>query len=212
MNAPAIDPDPAAFPLEPTWEVAHLYPAQGTWSEEEYLALPTNRLVEYSQGFLEVLPVPTSTHQWIALLLYRLLEAFVSSHRLGFVLAAPVSIRLWPGKFRQPDVLFMHRDHASRIGNQFWDGADLVMEVISPDHRRHDVETKRREYAQAGIPEYWIIDPQRQQVLVLRLDGQGYVEHGTFGPGERSTSCLLPGFAVDTAALFVPQGFGERPT
>ena len=48
---------------DPTWEIAHLFPAQGAWSEEEYLDLPGNRLVEFSNGFLEMLPVPTTSHQ-----------------------------------------------------------------------------------------------------------------------------------------------------
>ena len=52
---------------EPTWEIAYLYPSQGTWSEEEYLALTnsSNRLIEFTDGFLEVLPMPTDKHQTI---------------------------------------------------------------------------------------------------------------------------------------------------
>jgi hypothetical protein len=47
---------------EPTWEIARLYPAQGTWSEQEYLNLNTNQLVEFSDGFVEFLPLPKTTH------------------------------------------------------------------------------------------------------------------------------------------------------
>jgi Uma2 family endonuclease len=54
---------------EPTWEIAHLFPPQGAWSEEGYLALPTNHLVEFSDGYIEVLPVPSQSHQWIVLFL-----------------------------------------------------------------------------------------------------------------------------------------------
>jgi hypothetical protein len=57
----------------PTWEIAHLFPAQGTWSEEEYLGLSGNRLVEFSDGFLEVLPLPTTSHQALVAYLYGLL-------------------------------------------------------------------------------------------------------------------------------------------
>ncbi len=65
---------------EPAWDVARLYPAQGTWGEADYLDLvaQTNRLVELSGGNIEVLPMPTMTHQDIMLFLYELLKAFVS--------------------------------------------------------------------------------------------------------------------------------------
>ena len=113
-------------------------------------------------------------------------------------------MRLWPGKFREPDVLFMHAEHADRMTDEYWEGADLVMEVVSPgdEDRRRDLKTKREEYAQAGIPEYWIVDPELEQITVLTLDGQTYVVHGEFKRGEQATSKLLPGFGVDvTSAL-----------
>ena len=79
---------------DPTWEIAHLFPAQGAWSEEEYLALPGNRLVEFSNGYLEVLPMPTTSHQALVAYLYGLLLAFVSRRDLGKVFFAPLRVRL----------------------------------------------------------------------------------------------------------------------
>jgi Uma2 family endonuclease len=200
--------------LEPTWEIAHLFPAQGMWSEQEYLDLNANRLVEFSHGHVEVLPVPTTSHQFIALFLYRLLEAFASAHALGETIAAPLRVRLWPGKYREPDVVFLLRQHAARIAEQFWDGADLVMEVVSDDDRRRDVETKRLEYARAGIGEYWIIDPRAGSITVLQLAGKRYVVHGEFFRGTVATSALLAGFEVDVSQVLAkgrsPSGRGTR--
>ena len=172
------------------------------WSVEEYLDLPTNRLVEYADGRLEVLPMPTTLHQWIVGFLYRVLEAFASSHQLGLTLPAPLRVQLWPDKFREPDVVFMHADHRARAGNKFWDGADLVMEVLSdsPEDRRRDLVVKRREYARAGIPEYWLIDPKEKQIKVLRLKDKKYVVHGTYKAGHSARSHLLMGFTVDVSA------------
>jgi Uma2 family endonuclease len=202
MNEAPSPPARDAHPAEPAWDVARLFPDQGAWSEEEYLALDTNRLVEFSHGYVEVLPMPTTSHQLIVAHLYGTLRAFVTARELGTVLFAPLRVQLWPGKFREPDVVFMLAQHAARIGEPFWEGADLVMEVVSSDDRRRDLETKRREYAQAGIPEYWIVDPQQARITVLRLDGATYVVHGEFPAGTQATSHLLPGFAVDvTAAL-----------
>ena len=69
-------------PGEPAWEVALLFPNQGAWSEEEYLALNGNRLVEFSHGFIEVLPMPTTTHQLIVVFLFDALRAFVAALRI----------------------------------------------------------------------------------------------------------------------------------
>ncbi|MBV8487355.1 MAG: hypothetical protein JO161_03680, partial [Planctomycetaceae bacterium] len=73
---------------EPAWEAARLFPDQGCWSEDDYLALDTNRLVEYSDGCVEFLPMPTLSHQLMALFLYRALQSFVSARGLGTVLVA----------------------------------------------------------------------------------------------------------------------------
>jgi Uma2 family endonuclease len=192
---------------EPAWEVAQLFPAQGTWTESEYFALETNRRVEFSHGFIEFLPMPTVLHHQILKFLFNALQAFVAAGDLGEVLFAGVRVRLWPGKFREPDVLFMHAEHADRITNEYWEGADLVMEVVSADDedRRRDLKTKREEYAQACIQEYWIVDPELDQITVLTLDGQSYIVHGEFKRGERATSVVLPGFGVEVTAALTPK-------
>ncbi|HHH42319.1 MAG TPA: Uma2 family endonuclease [Chloroflexi bacterium] len=97
---------------------------------------------------------------------------------------------------REPDIAVMLAEHAHRRHEQYWEVPDLVVEVVSPENRRHDLETKRREYAQAGIPEYWIVDPQEEQITVLTLEGERYTVHGTFGRGTVARSALLSGFEV----------------
>jgi Uma2 family endonuclease len=191
------------LPGEPTWDVARLFPTQGNWSELDYIDLNTNHLVELSNGFVEFLPMPTMNHQLIALALYRLLESFVSANELGTVLAAAFKLRLWEEKYREPDVLFMKREHAERMSEQFWEGADLVMEVVSDgeEDRRRDLKIKREEYARAAIPEYWIVDPKLGRITVLTLDGPTYAVHGEFATGQQATSKLLPGFSVDVASV-----------
>jgi Uma2 family endonuclease len=111
---------------------------------------------------------------------------------------------LGPEKFREPDVVFMRKRHSSRIGDRFWKGADLVVEVVSDDaeDRRRDLVVKRAEYAEAGIQEYWIVDPKRKQITVLWLKGAKYQVHGTYGKGKKATSRLLAGFSVDVNEVF----------
>jgi Uma2 family endonuclease len=77
---------------------------------------------------------------------------------------------LWDGKFREPDIVFLLAQHADRRGDKYWRGADLVMEVVSEDDPDRELVTKRVEYAQAGICEYWLLDPRDRTVTVLALD------------------------------------------
>ena len=186
---------------EPTWDVAQLFPPQGDWSEAEYLALDTNHLVEFSQGYVEFLPMPTLSHQLIVLFLYKALDSFVSVARLGSVLVAAYKVKLWEGKYREPDVIFVKGEHLPRMGEQFSLGADLVIEVVSDLGRPRDLEVKRQEYAQAAIPEYWIVDPQLEQITVLALEGSSYVVHGEFPKGTKASSKLLEGFNVDVTEV-----------
>ena len=181
---------------DPAWEVALLFPARGEWSEDDYLWLTdhTKRLVELTDGHIEVLPMPTEEHQRIVLYLYRALYAFLGVR--GIVLVAPLRLRLQTGRYREPDLFLLLSTNDTRCGNQFWTGADLVLEVVSPDDPGRDLVQKRREYAEAGMPEYWIVDPSTAQMTVLRLEGTAYVEHGVFPRGTQATSVLLDGFSV----------------
>ncbi len=130
-----------------------LLPLQGLWTEEQYLKLSdqTNHLVEYTDGTIEVLPLPTEKHQVMLAYLYELFIAVVRS-RGGKVLFAPLRIRIREGRYREPDILLICDANDPRRQNRYWLGADLVVEIVSPDNIEHDTVTKRAEYAQAGIP------------------------------------------------------------
>ena len=189
---------------DPAWEVALLFPLQGNWTEAEYLALDTNRLVELVDGCVEVLPMPTYLHQLIARYLHRLLDDFVAAAKLpGTVLFAPMPVRLWEGQFREPDIVYVRPEHVPNRRGQP-EGAALVVEIVSPgpENRERDLEIKRREYAQAHIPEYWIVDPEERKIVVLTLEGSAYRVHGDFAAGATATSVLLPGFSVSADDLF----------
>ena len=187
----------------PTWEMALNYPQQGEWSEEEYLSLDSNRLIEFTDGVLEFLPMPKFSHVRLSRYLSDLLRTYVTSRSLGDVFWAPMSVRIGPGRFREPDVLYL--SHA-RIPKEDVppDGADLVIEIVSggSQHRHRDLHEKRADYAKAGIPEYWMVDPETETITVLTLVGSEYMVHGAFQPGTNATSVLLPGFEVDVKACF----------
>jgi Uma2 family endonuclease len=187
----------------PTWEIAHLFPTQGHWTEASFLDLPVPHRFELSEGRLEALPMPTWVHALIVQYLSGSLDHFALSRKLGRAAPAPLYVRLWDDQIRQADVVFcffenIHDRH--RIQN----GADLAMEVISEgkDNRDRDTVLKRSLYARAGIREYWIVDPFERAISVLTLVNQEYQTAATYKPGEHVASLLLPGFVVDVQALF----------
>jgi Uma2 family endonuclease len=187
----------------PAWDVARLFPNQGHWTEGDYLVLNrnTNHFVELVEGEVEVLEMPTRSHQRTVLYLRDRLRDFTEPRTLGEVVIAPYPVRLGRNRFREPDVVFMLDEHADRLGEDFAEGADLVMEVVSEDRTRDLVE-KRREYARARIPEYWIVDRRDRRITVLRLGRGRYLVHGEYATGERATSALLKGFSVDVASVW----------
>ncbi len=183
--------------------VADLFPPQGQWTEADYFALPdTNRLVELSEGRLIMPPHPTYAHQEALKTLLLRLNAFVEENELGTVQVAPLPVRLWPGKVREPDIFFLAKEHADRAGEQHFGVPDLVMEVTSPATRATDRGEKYFEYARAGVREYWLADPDKRVIEVYSLKESVYEPGGRFVPGETARSQLLPGFKVNVDEVF----------
>lgn len=183
---------------EPVWELVRMFPNQGHWSESDYLCLNTNHLVELSRGCLIFPPMPTMRHQDIVGHLLIALHDHVRLYGGGDVLPLPLPVRLGHSEYREPDVIYLSSGRRAAIAGDYPEGADLVMEVVMGDagDRERDYVEKREAYAQAGIPEYWIVDPEEKVIIVLRLESDEYAEHGRFGAGQVATSHLLPGFAV----------------
>jgi Uma2 family endonuclease len=175
-----------------------LLPLQGSWTEEQYLKLTnqTNHLIEFSDGEIEVLAMPTRSHQLIVRWLFLALYSFLQS-RGGLVLFAPLRLQIRPGKQREPDILLVLDASDPRNQDAFWLGADVVVEVVSPDDPERDTKLKRADYAEAHIPEYWIVNPLNETLTVLTLVGDVYAEHGVFHRGDQATSKLLEGFSVN---------------
>jgi len=172
------------------------------FSIDDYLSLDGAYFLEYVDGCLQILPMPDSIHQAIALIVANLLIAFSKPDPDARTKIAPFPVRVEGSRFREPDVCFMLGKNAARRTRKYWNGADLVVEVISESNRNHDVQTKRLDYAAAAVPEYWIIDPEAQVLHVLTLRDGAYATHGDFGIGQIATSPLLPGLNVDISELF----------
>lgn len=178
---------------------------QRIWTEQEYLDLPGGKLVEFDNGHVEVLPMPSEYHQDVAGNIFVALRAFVRSKNYGKVLCAPMPVKVDLLKYREPDVLFKRRQKLSGDpqGTKFWDGADLVVEVVSDgtENRRRDLVIKRRAYALAKISEYWLVDLKKSQVTVLKLRSGKYTVHGTFRGEDLVRSPLFPELVLSVAEI-----------
>ena len=189
---------------DPTWEVVDLYPRHGEWTKASYLALTEcGRGVEFEQGFVRFLPMPTKQHQLVVKWLQYRLEQVTGFDR---VIPGAYAVQTADGRFRQPDIVYA--ENPDDLGDKFATAADLAIEVVSdaPSDRDRDFVQKRAEYAAAGIREYWIVDPADRAVTVLTLKDGTYVEHGRFAEGQTATSLVVPDFAVPVAELFAAAG------
>jgi Uma2 family endonuclease len=176
---------------------------QGLWTEEMYLKITDSArsLIEFTDGVIEFLPMPTDKYQVILAFVYDLLRQYIHPQG-GKVLFAPIRVRVRAGKYREPDIILVRDAGDPRRQNRYWLGADLVVEVVSPDHVERDTEVKPVDYAEAGIPEYWIVNSEAETITVLTLADSRYVEHGMFHRGEAATSALLTGFGVAVSEVF----------
>ena len=178
---------------------------QGTWTVEQYLRLTdhASRLLEFTDGELELLPMPTDKHQVIIAFLYRLLFPYMD--RVGrVILFAALRLQIREGKFREPDLMLLLDANDPRRQNAYWLGADMVIEIVSADDPQRDTIVKRADYAEGRIPEYWIVNPTDESVTVLSLadEGEEYTGERVFRRGEAATSTLLPDLSVQVSAIF----------
>jgi Uma2 family endonuclease len=185
-------------------DIRRLIFRQEYWTEKEYLDLDNNIgawMIELVDGRLEVLPMPTPFHQDILIFLLLAIREFVTARHLGRVYVSPMPVRLFPGTMREPDLVFLKK-HRIKDKRKPPEGADLVMEIISPTGRKRDLKDKRADYAKAKVPEYWIVDPKKRTITVLVLADEAYEEHGVFKEGDEAASKLLKGFKVAVSDVF----------
>ncbi|MGH7139631.1 MAG: Uma2 family endonuclease, partial [Pirellulales bacterium] len=100
------------------------------------------------------------------------------------------------------DLLMLLSAADPRRQSRFWVGADLALEVVSEDKAQRDLVDKRGDYAEARVPEYWIVNPQTETIMVLRLATNAYEEAGVYGRGQLATSALRPEFSIAVERVF----------
>ena len=166
---------------------------------EDLLALPDAGSTRYEllDGELLVTPAPTTRHQESVLRIAAALLGYVRRAG-GRVLPGPVDVYFSEGTVFEPDVVALRGDRLDRVEDRRVVGApDLVVEVSSPSTRRTDLVRKRRVYEREGVPEFWFVDLDADQVHVYRLGPDGvYGSPSVALPDDEVTSHVLDGFVI----------------
>lgn len=174
----------------------------GRMTYEEFLAwADEDTLAEWVDGAVVMTSPASNVHQDLARFLTAVLSVFVEAHAIGVIRPAPFQMKLTRSG-REPDLIFVAHEHLQRLRPTYLDGpADLVVEIVSPESVGRDRGEKFTEYEAAGIPEYWLIDPQRRWAEFYRLEGERYrlAFQGTEG---RYASTVLPGFWLQVEWLW----------
>jgi Uma2 family endonuclease len=153
----------------------HMATETKQWTLEEVHSLPDDgNKYELVRGELFVTPPPTEPHETIAARLSRLLDPYVAEHGLGFVYR-PRAVMRFEGSEVEPD-LMVRQPQPSGISS--WDTAPtpiLIVEILSGSTRRRDQAQKRSLYMDAGVEEYWMVDPERRTITVVRQASEDLV-------------------------------------
>ena len=177
------------------------------WTYEEFMALPEGGPVRYEiiDGDLCMTPARSPRHQEISGNLFEIIRQFLRTNPLGKVYASPVDVVFSqePPQVVEPDLVFVATEHLSLITEKNLQGVpDLLVEILSPTTSLRDRREKLALDERVGVPEYWIVDPERNSVQVFRLSGERYGSELEFGLGDRLETPLLPGLSIPLSEVF----------
>jgi Uma2 family endonuclease len=171
---------------------------------EEFLALPEGPpYYEFEEGTLIPMPRPHARHQRILLALAAFLWSHIETRKLGQVWPEVEVILPQRTRAYVPDLVFLAAEHLVRLqaDGRIHGAPNLVVEVLSPSTRMRDRSTKLKAYRQAGVPWYWLIEPDALTIEELELTERGYLVAQTIPPGQAFVPALFPGLTIDLAAL-----------
>ena len=175
-------------------------------SLDEFLALgETDGKWELDDGVLYIMASGTPDHQFLMRWLCRPIEDYFLEferppaqllHEMTTILSRELQ------RAPEPDVVIVLNERRDIIGRSRVEGApDIVVEILSTDRNR-DLVRKRQIYAEAGVLEYWLMDPRNDTVTPLELQDGAYVERAALGVGDVLTTPLLPGLEIPLAGVF----------
>jgi Uma2 family endonuclease len=174
------------------------------YTYQDLLTTPDDRnRYEIFEGELVVTPSPNEAHQTAVVNLLLVLASYVKQHQLGKILSAPFDVYFDEETVVEPDLLFVSSSRLSIIEKQNIRGApDLIVEVLSPKTEDRDRGFKFRRYAQEGVKEYWLVDPEKQFVEVYKLGARGFELVGKFSGSQNVQSKIFPGLKFPASDIW----------
>lgn len=173
---------------------------------EDYLKTSDDERYELLDGELITMPAPSIAHQHVAVKLATRLDTFVEDKDLGVVYFAPTDVVLSETHVVQPDLMFISSDRAGIVTSANIQGApDLLVEIRSDSTAERDETRKRQLYAEYGVREYWLVDPEARTITVLLLTQDDYAEKALYTDGQTLTSSTLEGFSANLDEIFLPR-------
>jgi Uma2 family endonuclease len=164
------------------------------FTRADYMKLPEGFRAELIEGELVREPAPTQWHQAIAGWIHVQLAALVGPRR---VVESPIDLFVDDECILQPDVAVLPESAPARPDIPEMAVPLLVVEVLSPSSIPRDRRRKPSIYFRAGVREVWIVNPADETAEILTPEGTRW-----FAAPEHPRSGVLPGFALDLAALF----------
>jgi Uma2 family endonuclease len=181
------------------------------YTYSDYLEWDEDVRAEIIDGEVFFMPAPLRIHQEIVgklfFKIYQFLESNKANGGLSKVYVAPFAVRLFPkadntdDTVLEPDIVVVC--DPSKLDKYGCTGApDMVIEILSPSTARVDRIVKRRKYQNAGVREYWLVDPDTKALEVCTLNGEGLYTISTFEDTDTVPISVLEGCAVDLSDLF----------
>ena len=188
-------------------------PVERRMSFEEYLRFDdgTDTRYELVRGVLVPMPTATAAHELLISFLAAMMMRFIAAHNLPYVVRVNAGVQTEEDTSRLPDIAVYDRHDWERLLKQggpavlrLGEPMRLVVEVTS-ENWKDDYYDKRAEYEQRRIPEYWIVDGRRKQVVALYLaeDATTYQEQ-VLKPGDVLASRVLAGLTLPVETILAP--------
>ncbi|MBQ4464016.1 MAG: Uma2 family endonuclease [Eubacterium sp.] len=158
---------------------------QGTYTIDDYYRVPDDRRVELIDGVFYDMAAPRNIHQLLIGEIHFQIASFIKKNKGSCIpFFAPADVRLDEGAddrtMVQPDIFVVCDRDKTR--SKYTGGApDLIIEVLSPSTRKKDMTKKLHKYTDAGVREYWIVDPDIGRILVYNLENDCIVSMYSFG-------------------------------
>lgn len=155
---------------------------QGDFTLEDYYQIPDDIRVELIDGVIYDMAAPTSLHQLICLEIGRLLREYIKKNKGSCIpLVSPLDVQLDCDNktMVQPDVIIVC-DRKKFLRGVVYGAPDFVVEILSPSTQRKDLSVKLAKYMNAGVREYWIVDPIKKRIIVYDIEHDAFPEMYTF--------------------------------